>query len=75
MRRVSHHTMGFCLKEGVRLPESLGSVCIRAQCLKGFRTNKDVRIHLMRVSLWPIRITGSWKYLAGSWRKLLKIVF
>ena len=24
-------------------------------------------IRLMRVSIWPIRITGSWKYLAGSW--------
>ena len=31
-------------------------------------------IRLMRVSIWPIRITVSWKYLAGSWRKLLKIV-
>ena len=23
----------------------------------------------MRVSIWPIRIAGSWVYLAGSWKE------
>ena len=52
------------------------SVLSAPECSTKYTSGTDLNaengiraIRLMRVSLWLIRRTGSWRYLAGSWRE------